>query len=76
MKKADVDTDLSKLLTIARRLGKNGIWTNKPEVALSTINAWPWYNEDSKILAEALVTGEPESLKPELDELRDMAGVL
>lgn len=69
-----IDTDLCKLLAVARRVGDK-TWSDKDsDSLLNSIDSWPWYEDSRRELAHGLVTGEGN--KEDLDCLRDMAGVL
>lgn len=69
----DLNTDFSKLVTIARRMDKVG---TDSEALLRTIKSWPWEHLENLQLGHALIKG-PNGLKEEeaVDYIRDCAGV-
>lgn len=69
MIKSEIDTDLSKLFTIARRVGSGYYLEHDVKRA---INSWPWFDEYSRDIAYRLAENKSDE---ETNCIRDMVGL-
>ena len=67
-----MNTDLSKLVTIAHRMSRG----QNSESMLRTIDSWPWDDLDNIRIGYALIRGPDDTdMKEAVNYIRDIAGV-